>query len=131
MKFWPPQYGVSANTIAGVRSQEPATRNPMLLFSFVGVLLLRFDDCKLLDVLFQLPPRRTRDSAAVSFPDAPRPFNHAKRLGAIPSFGRAPRGRPTPSPSASALRSPEARSSPPGCAPGSAFGTFAHSTCAP
>jgi hypothetical protein len=64
--------GVSAVTIAGARSQEPATRNPLLLFSFVGLLLLRFDDCRLLDVLFQLPPRSTRDSAAVSFPDIPQ-----------------------------------------------------------
>jgi len=73
MKFWPPQYGVSANTIAGARSQEPAARNLLLLFSFVGVLLLWLDDCRLLDVLFQLPTRSTRDSAAVSFPDIPRP----------------------------------------------------------
>jgi len=37
-----------------------ATRNPMLLFVFVGVLLLRFEARQLLELLFQLPPRTTR-----------------------------------------------------------------------
>jgi len=37
-----------------------ATRNPMLLFSFDGLLLLRFDDCRLLSLLFQEPPRSPR-----------------------------------------------------------------------
>ena len=32
----------------------------MLLFVFVGLLLLRFEDAKLLELLFQLPPRITR-----------------------------------------------------------------------
>ena len=40
--------------------QGPATRKPMLLFSFVGLLLLRFDACMLFGLLFQLPPRFTR-----------------------------------------------------------------------
>ena len=32
----------------------------MLLFSFVGLLLLRLDEAKLLELLFQLPPRKPR-----------------------------------------------------------------------
>jgi len=32
----------------------------MLLFVFVGVLLLRFEARQLLELLFQLPPRTTR-----------------------------------------------------------------------
>jgi hypothetical protein len=39
-----------------------ATRKPMLLFSFVGLLLLRFEERKLFSVLFQLPPRIARFS---------------------------------------------------------------------
>ena len=38
-------------------------RNPMLLFWFVGLLLLRFAARKLLSLLFQLPPRSTLESA--------------------------------------------------------------------
>ena len=33
----------------------------MLLFSFVGLLLLRLEEAKLLELLFQLPPRKPRD----------------------------------------------------------------------
>ncbi len=40
--------------------QGLATRKPMLLFSLVGLLLFRFDDDKLLELLFQLPPRTPR-----------------------------------------------------------------------
>jgi len=36
----------------------------MLLFSFVGLLLLRLEACKLLELLFQLPPRSPRDEPA-------------------------------------------------------------------
>jgi len=36
----------------------------MLLFSFVGLLLLRFEAVKLLELLFQLPPRKPRDEPA-------------------------------------------------------------------
>jgi len=35
------------------------TRNPMLLFSFVGLLLLRFAACRLLSLLLNDPPRGT------------------------------------------------------------------------
>jgi hypothetical protein len=38
-----------------------ATRNPMLLFSFDGSLLLRFEEARLLSLLFQEPPRSPRD----------------------------------------------------------------------
>ncbi len=31
----------------------------MLLFVFVGLLLLRLDDARLFELLFQLPPRNT------------------------------------------------------------------------
>ena len=44
----------------------------MLLFSFVGSLLLRLDDDKLLELLFQLPPRKPRDELKVN-PDRPFP----------------------------------------------------------
>lgn len=46
--------------------QGLATRNPMLLFSFVGLSLFRFDESKLLKLLFQLPPRN----------NGQRPLNH-------------------------------------------------------
>ena len=36
----------------------------MLLFSFVGLLLLRLEAAKLLELLFQLPPRNPRDELA-------------------------------------------------------------------
>jgi len=38
-----------------------ARRNPMLLFSFDGSLLLRFEEARLLSLLFQEPPRSPRD----------------------------------------------------------------------
>ena len=38
-----------------------ATRNPTLLFSFVGSLLLRLDARRLFSLLFQEPPRSPRD----------------------------------------------------------------------
>ena len=43
-----------------LRSELRSTRNPMLLFVFVGLLLLRFATRLLLALLFQLPPRYTR-----------------------------------------------------------------------
>jgi hypothetical protein len=44
----------------------------MLLFSFVGLLLLRLDEARLLELLFQLPPRKPRYEPARSGPDARR-----------------------------------------------------------
>ncbi len=38
-----------------------ATRNPTLLFSFVGPLLLQLDSRRLFSLLFQEPPRSPRD----------------------------------------------------------------------
>ena len=40
---------------------DTATRNPLLLFVFVGSLLLRFADRQFLALLFQEPPRNTRE----------------------------------------------------------------------
>ena len=50
--------------------QGLATRKPMLLFSFVGLLLFRLDADKLLELLFQLPPRTPRadDFPAPEYP---------------------------------------------------------------
>ena len=42
------------------RAGERTERNPMLLFLFVGLLLLRFAVRQLIALLFQLPPRFTR-----------------------------------------------------------------------
>jgi hypothetical protein len=50
-----------SNHSADLPFQGLATRKPMLLFSLVGLLLLlRFDASKLLELLFQLPPRTPR-----------------------------------------------------------------------
>ena len=46
----------------------------MLLFSFVGVLLFRLEDCKLLVLLFQLPPRRPREELRFPRPRAPAAY---------------------------------------------------------
>jgi len=44
----------------------------MLLFSFAGLLALRVDDDKLLELLFQLPPRITRaDEPTIPIPLPP------------------------------------------------------------
>ncbi len=39
---------------------EPARRNPILLFAFAGLFPLRFADRQFVALLFQLPPRLTR-----------------------------------------------------------------------
>ena len=44
----------------------------MLLFWFVGLLLLRFDNARLPEVLFQFPPGINRDSPAVFCPFIPK-----------------------------------------------------------
>ncbi len=60
----------------------------MLLFSFVGLLLLRLDANKLLELLFQEPPRKPRDEPAceartpylpLSLPSSYRPLNTERR----------------------------------------------------
>lgn len=76
----------------------------MLLFSFVGLLLLRLDDRRLLELLFQLPPPITRDSTAVFRPDIPGAFKAPAPPGASPNSARAPHGPPTPAPRSSAQR---------------------------
>ena len=43
----------------------------MLLFSFAGVLLLRYEAVRLLALLFQEPPRKPRDNTADCFPVTP------------------------------------------------------------
>ena len=57
----------------------------MLLFSFDGSLLLRFEDDTLLELLFQLPPRSPRDEPVIP-PTAlrlgpPRPSGAAQQAG--------------------------------------------------
>jgi hypothetical protein len=54
--------------------QGPATRKPLLLFSFVGLLLLRFDDCRLLSLLFHVPPRSPRFPQPFHCPGNPSPI---------------------------------------------------------
>ena len=41
-----------------------ATRKPLLLFRLVGLFLLRFAERRFCGLLFQEPPRRTRDEGA-------------------------------------------------------------------
>jgi len=53
LRIWPFQTWLEAGGLA--------TRNPTLLFSFVGVLLLRLDAARLLELLFHEPPRSPRD----------------------------------------------------------------------
>jgi len=53
---------ISAANWSGSLVTGLATRNPTLLFSLVGVLLLRFEERRLFSVLFQLPPRIPRFS---------------------------------------------------------------------
>jgi hypothetical protein len=43
-----------------------ATRNPTLLFSFVGSLLLRLDARRLFSLLFHEPPRSPRDEPEIT-----------------------------------------------------------------
>ena len=51
-----------------------ATRNPTLLFSFVGPLLLRLDAHRLFSLLFHEPPRSPRDEPDFFTRDAARVF---------------------------------------------------------
>ncbi len=62
-QFWPAAFAASRR-LAGTSGalMGLATRKPMLLFSFVGSLLFRFEERKLFSVLFQLPPRIARFS---------------------------------------------------------------------
>jgi hypothetical protein len=62
--FWPEGWlpSIAAANWCGSDVMGLATRNPTLLFSFVGVLLLRFEERRLFSVLFQLPPRIPRFS---------------------------------------------------------------------
>ena len=53
-------------TCADLPFQGLATRNPMLLFSFEGLSLFRFDAAKLLVLLFQLPPRMPRKDELIT-----------------------------------------------------------------
>ena len=63
----------------------------MLLFSFVGLSLLRFDADKLLELLFQLPPRTPRKDELIP-PGCPfasaRPTCGLALPGEDPHFGR-------------------------------------------
>ena len=77
-------------------NQEPATRKPLLLFSLSGLLLLRLDDCKLLELLFQLPPRITRDSTAVCPRRTRTGFSLRILYGASSNFARALHEPPMP-----------------------------------
>ena len=54
-----------------------ATRNPRLLFRFVGLLLLRFAARQLIALLFQLPPRFTRFEPFGCHPKFLQPRQHS------------------------------------------------------
>lgn len=67
----------------------------MLLFSFAGLLLFRFDDDKLLELLFQLPPRIPR----LDEPSIPIPLptiSGSTPLDVDPNFVHVLHGRSTP-----------------------------------
>jgi hypothetical protein len=49
----------------------------MLLFSFVGSLLLRLEDCRLFSLLFHEPPRRPREELRFPKPRAPAAYIRA------------------------------------------------------
>ena len=72
-----------------------ATRKPILLFEFVGLLLLRLEDCRFVALLFQLPPRIPRFLACRSTRVL---FTARAPRAASPSFARAPRGPPRTAP---------------------------------
>jgi|GEM_PF-1540561 len=73
-----------------------ATRNPRLLFSFVGVLLFRFDERRLFSLLFQEPPRSPREEPAFSCLAPTLPSNREEPRSASASFARAQHAPPTP-----------------------------------
>jgi len=52
--------GLASGTLRHTSVQRLATRKPMLLFSFVASLLLRFEDRRLFSLLFHGPPRSPR-----------------------------------------------------------------------
>ena len=82
-RFWP-KTGCCADTVL----PGLATRKPMLLFSFAGLLSFRIDDDKLLELLFQLPPRIPREDE----PTIPIPLSTVSGstpLDADPHFVRA------------------------------------------
>ena len=65
-RFWPKQAALRG-LLKGL-----ATRKPMLLFSFAGLLLFRIEDDKLLELLFQSPPRIPRsDEPTIPIPLPP------------------------------------------------------------
>jgi hypothetical protein len=55
-KIWP-----SEDLAVCTHCQGLATRKPMLLFSFVGLLLLRSEEARLFELLLNDPPRKPRD----------------------------------------------------------------------
>lgn len=65
----------------------------MLLFSFAGLLLFRVDDDKLLELLFQLPPRIPRvDEPTIPIPLPP--VSGKAPLDEVPHCARVSRGQP-------------------------------------
>ena len=64
-------------SITVVGSETLATRKPRLLFSFDGSLLLRFEEARLLSLLFQEPPRSPRDEPDIFMRDAAPDFWHS------------------------------------------------------
>ena len=65
----------------------------MLLFEFVGVLLLRIEERRLFSVLFQLPPRIARFSDVFCAGAPARSVTARAPPGASPSSARAPCAR--------------------------------------
>jgi hypothetical protein len=70
-----------------------ATRNPTLLFSFVGSLLLRLDARRFLSLLLNEPPRSPRDEPDFFTRDAARVFCRPAPLPASASCWHGSHGR--------------------------------------
>lgn len=87
-RFWPKQAATLA-LLPGL-----ATRKPLLLFSFAGLLALRDDEDKLLELLFQLPPRTTR-AEEPTIPIPLPPVSGSAPLDEVPHCARVLHEHPT------------------------------------
>ena len=74
LRIWPFQTWRKAGGLA--------TRKPTLLFSFVGVLLLRLDEARLFELLFHEPPRSPRDEPSRHVARCPWPGSWLEHLAA-------------------------------------------------
>ena len=87
LRIWPFQTWLKAGGLA--------TRKPTLLFSLVGVLLLRLDEARLFELLFHEPPRNPRDEPSRSVARCPCRGSWREHLAAqAPCVGMAGMGHP-------------------------------------